>query len=598
MDKDKKVKSLQKRLMVSIISIVILSIVCLSIILIAITSEALRNSVIKGFIDSNRGIEKTITYMTLYEQKKLEKFKGDRLVLDFLKNDVDKEKINNLLINDNENNENSFETYIVNKNGIVVASNLPNSVGADISKREYFIESKNYKKTYTSNVLVAITTGKTMSVISQPIIDENGEFLGMIGRDINTSYYKEVLKDFVSKTSTISIIDNNNNILYHDNDNLIGKKNNIEEFNRILMDKNNKVGIVEYSIDGKSMISTYGTIEELGWKIFCSGEKLILFKAVHTMKITTLCVLSIIIIIALIVVVNYAKHTIRPVKILVNKLGLIAKGDFTVRVDNLKTGCEIDLLLNNFNNMMNDLQLLMLTIDTTFDGVKEECDKLDSLSKIMKEDNLSNYKFVEELNKNNSNMSIMLERITTDIDKVILMNSELLNRNINNDEIFKQIEGLRANVSLMMVKVLKINRYINDEFIYLKSYMETNNLNNNELSKFYDRIENLINMEQIQIDSINNIFTRINELSSIVENSQVKNAKGLSKFINDVNINLKNNLSKVKLEEERIIKISSEIQKISNKKEIVVKKYIKIINNLNKLATTTQSLIRIFKVKK
>ena len=65
-DNSGKVKSLQRKLIISIVSIVILSIGCLSIILIEITSEALRASVIDGFIHSNRGIEKTITYMTLY----------------------------------------------------------------------------------------------------------------------------------------------------------------------------------------------------------------------------------------------------------------------------------------------------------------------------------------------------------------------------------------------------------------------------------------------------------------------------------------------------------------------------------------------------
>mgnify|MGYP000646924521 CR=1 FL=1 len=597
-DNSGKVKSLQRKLIISIVSIVILSIGCLSIILIEITSEALRASVIDGFIHSNRGIEKTITYMTLYEQRKLEKFKSNKLILDFLKNDVDKEKINNLLINDNENNENSFETYIVNNEGIVIASNLPDSIGADISSREYFIEARNRKKVYTSNVLVAITTGKTMSVIAQPIIDEDGEFLGIIGRDINTSYYKEVLKDFVNQSSIISIIDNNRSILYHDNDTMIGKQNNIEAINEILLDENKESGIIEYEANGKEMISTYGTIRELGWKIFCIGEKDVLFKAVYNMKLTTLCVLIIIIIIALITAINFAKYTIKPIMILVNKLGLIAKGDFTVRVNNLKTGCEIDLLLNNFNNMMNSLQVLILTIETAFDGVKEESDKLANLSKIIKEDNLIRHRFIEELNKNNLSMSNILGDIKIDIERVILMNSELLDINISNDEIFRHMELLRDNVSSMILEVLNINRYIDNEFINLRKYIEINNFVNDDLIKFYNKIENLITMEESQIGSINKVFTKINELSSSIENSHMINEKKFIAFANCINNNLKDNLVKVKNEEERIIKISEELQKISNSKETITNRYIKIIKKLNNLSDTAQSLVKIFKVNK
>ena len=432
----KKIKSLQKKIMISVISIVILSTLCLSIILIGITSRALKISVIEGFVNSNKGVEKTINYMTLYEKEKLEEFKNNKLILDFLNYNLNGEMVNELLMNDNEN---SFETYIVNKDGIVVASNLPSSIGTDVSDREYFVEVKKSKNIYTSNVLVAITTGKTMSAIAQPIIDENGEFLGMVGRDINTSYYKEALKDFVNKSATIFIIDNNRKLLYHDNDKLIGKENNIEVINKILLDKNNESGIIEYELDGKNMISTYGTIGEFGWKIFCSGEKSVLFRAVINMKVMTIGALLIIIIMATIITIYYTKNTISPIMVLVNKLKLIAQGDFTVRVDSLQTGCEIDLLLNNFNSMMNDLQLLLITIESGFDEVKEECDKLDSLSEEIREEDLTNCRFVGKLNVNTSSMSNVLEDIITDIDKVILVNSKLLNHNIDNDEIIQQV---------------------------------------------------------------------------------------------------------------------------------------------------------------
>ena len=591
----KKIKSLQKKIMISVISIVILSILCLSIILIGITSRALKISVIEGFVNSNKGVEKTITYMTLYEKEKLEEFKNNKVILEFLTDNLNGEIVNELLMNDNEN---SFETYIVNKDGIVVASNLPSSIGTDVSDREYFVEVKKSKDIYISNVLVAITTGKTMSAIAQPIIDENGEFLGMVGRDINTSYYKEALKDFVNKSATIFIIDNNGKLLYHDNDKLIGEENNIEAINKILLDNNNEYGIIEYELDGKNMISTYGTIGDFGWKIFCVGEKSVLFKAVINMKVMTIGVLLIIIIMATIITIYYTKHTISPIMVLVNKLKLIAQGDFTVRVDSLKTGCEIDLLLNNFNNMMNDLQLLLVTIESGFDEVKEECDKLDSLSEEIREEDLINCRFVGKLNVNTSSVSNVLEDIITDIDKVILVNSKLLNHNIDNDEIIQQVYFLYENIESMMVKVLNTNQYLSDEFIKLDRYIKNNNLINNELDDFSNKIQKLIGKEKDEISNINDLFIRISGLRSSIERLQVSDIEEFKGFMSDLNTSLMSNLDKIKGEEKRIGEIYSEIQRVSNSREIEMNRYIKIINNLKNLSSTTQSLIRIFKVKK
>ena len=591
----KKIKSLQKKIMISVISIVILSTLCLSIILIGITSRALKISVIEGFVNSNKGVEKTINYMTLYEKEKLEEFKNNKLILDFLNYNLNGEMVNELLMNDNEN---SFETYIVNKDGIVVASNLPSSIGTDVSDREYFVEVKKSKNIYTSNVLVAITTGKTMSAIAQPIIDENGEFLGMVGRDINTSYYKEALKDFVNKSATIFIIDNNRKLLYHDNDKLIGKENNIEVINKILLDKNNESGIIEYELDGKNMISTYGTIGEFGWKIFCSGEKSVLFRAVINMKVMTIGALLIIIIMATIITIYYTKNTISPIMVLVNKLKLIAQGDFTVRVDSLQTGCEIDLLLNNFNSMMNDLQLLLITIESGFDEVKEECDKLDSLSEEIREEDLTNCRFVGKLNVNTSSMSNVLEDIITDIDKVILVNSKLLNHNIDNDEIIQQVYFLYENIKSMMVKVLNTNECLSDEFIKLDRYIKNNNLLNNELTDFSNKVQKLISREKDEISNINDLFIRISGLRSSIERLQVSDTKEFKGFMSDLNTSLMSNLDKIKSEEKRIDEIYSEIQRVSNSREIEMNRYIKIINNLKNLSSTTQSLIRIFKVKK
>ena len=195
-------------------------------------------------------------------------------------------------------------------------------------------------------------------------------------------------------------------------------------------------------------------------------------------------------------------------------------------------------------------------------------------------------------------MSNVLEDIITDIDKVILVNSKLLNHNIDNDEIIQQVYFLYENIKSMMVKVLNTNECLSDEFIKLDRYIKNNNLINNELNDFSNKIQKLISREKDEVSNINDLFIRISGLRSSIERLQVSDIEEFKGFMSDLNTSLMSNLDKIKSEEKRIGEIYSEMQRVSNSREIEMNRYIKIINNLKNLSSTTQSLIRIFKVKK
>ena len=149
-----------------------------------------------------------------------------------------------------------------------------------------------------------------------------------------------------------------------------------------------------------------------------------------------------------------------------------------------------------------------------------------------------------------------------------------------------------------MVKVLNTNECLSDEFIKLDRYIKNNNLLNNELTDFSNKVQKLISREKDEISNINDLFIRISGLRSSIERLQVSDTKEFKGFMSDLNTSLMSNLDKIKSEEKRIDEIYSEIQRVSNSREIEMNRYIKIINNLKNLSSTTQSLIRIFKVKK
>lgn len=76
-----------------------------------------------------------------------------------------------------EIDKNIFEAFITNKNGIVVASSNPLSVGEDKSNETYFAEGK--KSAYIRDVYKDTVLGRLTYAVSAPITDNNGAVLGV-----------------------------------------------------------------------------------------------------------------------------------------------------------------------------------------------------------------------------------------------------------------------------------------------------------------------------------------------------------------------------------------------------------------------------------
>lgn len=63
---------------------------------------------------------------------------------------------------------------------------------ADVSERDYFAMAKQ-GNIYMSDIVASLLTGKLLCIISTPVMDENGEFIGMIQRNFNLEELHEFL---------------------------------------------------------------------------------------------------------------------------------------------------------------------------------------------------------------------------------------------------------------------------------------------------------------------------------------------------------------------------------------------------------------------
>jgi len=125
--------------------------------------------------------------------------------------------------------------FVLDENGIVISSVSPNgpsvsSTFTDLSYRDYFINTKTTLNPYFTNGFIGIND-VPLIISTFPILNSNGEFIGMIGSSL-------IINDFFEQYGNISdpdselliIIGNDKNFITHPNPQLVGKNISSDEF--------------------------------------------------------------------------------------------------------------------------------------------------------------------------------------------------------------------------------------------------------------------------------------------------------------------------------------------------------------------------------
>lgn len=106
----------------------------------------------------------------------------------------------------------TYEIFLLNANGKIIASSDKKRIGLDKSKDAYFLGAKKSGKSYIKDAYYSKTTGQEAMAISAPVIDrETGDFLGVIVARIRMAMLNEILSDRtgLGKTGDMYIVNRN-----------------------------------------------------------------------------------------------------------------------------------------------------------------------------------------------------------------------------------------------------------------------------------------------------------------------------------------------------------------------------------------------------
>lgn len=141
--------------------------------------------------------------------------------------------------------------------------------GIDLTGRNYFQQAKTQKKTTISEVIRPVIPGvPTAIVISAPILDETGLFLGVLGGSVDFVKLARKLNEVKFGSEGVFVIaDNSKKIIYHpDEQMLLQPINNHNKALSLAVD--GESGQIEgYNNRGRLALQAFAPITPLGWGI-------------------------------------------------------------------------------------------------------------------------------------------------------------------------------------------------------------------------------------------------------------------------------------------------------------------------------------------
>lgn len=247
----------------------------------------------------------------------------------------------------------------VNLDGIVIASNKPETIGVNVSDRDYYQRVMNGEEKVVSNLMVGKAT-KQVSISVARGIKENGQLKGIIAKLLVADKIGIILpENRIGKTSTFGLIDRNGMIVFRN-----GTPNIPIDNRRINNDSpgwkalRGEVGLYRnynQSFDGISSIGASTPIFEVGWGAFASTETEEVYEEINAQIIPNVIAMLLMILISIITALYFIVDLLKAIRSLEYAANAISRSDFSIRT-NMQRKDELGQTGKAFDKMAEHIQ--------------------------------------------------------------------------------------------------------------------------------------------------------------------------------------------------------------------------------------------------
>ncbi|WFD11000.1 methyl-accepting chemotaxis protein [Tepidibacter hydrothermalis] len=393
-----------------------------------------------------------------------------------------------------ESNPEALSVYMGTEEGkmmIYPNSQLPD--GYDPRERGWYKETKEKQSDSMSNVYEDVIVGGFVVTYSVPVYNLNNNFVGVIGIDLPIKELNDEITSIkIGKKGYPYLIDSEGKFVIHKDQNLIGKETQIKEI-QDAMNSNEDIVYYEREENGikHSKFSVLTEMPDLGWTVLSSIYLDEVDEEVNSITKFIAMIGIITLIIASIIGYVLTNKITNPIKTIVGDMQKVKNGDFTVKTD-IKSNDEIGVLADNFNDMIQNVESLLIDAKEVS---KEVSDASTNLAAVSEETSAS----AEEIARTVEEIAHGATNQAQDAEEGVKLISRL-------NEKFIELDDNSKNMLETTAQIADVNE------LGIKSVSElkqSNNLNNDSISK----AEYAINQLSDKSNHIEGILLTINSIA-------------------------------------------------------------------------------------
>ncbi|MEJ8554682.1 methyl-accepting chemotaxis protein [Tepidibacter sp. Z1-5] len=405
----------------------------------------------------------------------------------------------NLLKSYKESNPEALSIYMGTEEGkMMIYPNTELSEGYDPRERDWYKDVKEKQSDNITNVYEDVIVGGFVVTYSAPVYNLNNEFVGVIGVDLPIKELNDEISSIkIGEKGYPYILDSDANFIIHKNQDLIGTKIPVKEIQDAL-NNDSDVAYYDWEENGKiySKFSVLTKMPDLGWTVLSSTYMDEADKKVNNI-IKFIAMIGIItLIIASIIGYLFTNKITNPIKVIVEDMQKVKNGDFTVKT-NVKSGDEMGILAENFNDMIENVKSLLVDASEVS---REVSDASTNLAAVSEETSAS----AEEIGRTVEEIATGATNQAQDAEEGVRIITRL-------NEKFIELNGNSNNMLETTNQISSVNELGIKSVSELK---ESNNLNNDSISKIEYAINQLSNKS-------NNIEAILSTINSIAEQTNL-----------------------------------------------------------------------------
>lgn len=333
------------------------------------------------------------------------------------------------------------------------------------TSRPWYIRAKERGGLVFGSPSFDMTTGQMVTVISMPVIKDD-KLTGVIGMDLNLGVLEEIsgkAGQSLGKSSYSFILDDNNNIMFHPNGELMPTEDKMFNFEDVigtsvnkLIDNQSAGNIIKFKdYDGVNRYLFMSTIDSTNWKIGVAISSNDYMQPLRQLlSLLAICIMiaaTIAIIIALLISNGISK----PLILMSSAAKTMSTGDLTVEMDSvlLKREDEIGELAQAFYGMRNHLTDTLSQINHASEIVYESATILkestsqsaiasEEVAKTIEEIARGASEHAKDTEYTASNISQLGDALDEDAACVVELNVAVQNINKETDEGFEILKKL------------------------------------------------------------------------------------------------------------------------------------------------------------